>query len=175
MATKRFATLVIALAGVFAVASLPASDSALAGVRCDSNGAWFGVVSGGSTWMMAVSPGSDATDGAMVIEWVSVDPTLGFFPTAVRWTNAVGPWQKVGEREAAFTHVNYALDATGATVYVFRVSGISRWVSCDRFDFTYVAEVFLPGQDMTTEPPLFCLPGTGTTTRMPLVQATCAP
>ena len=59
-------------------------------------------------------------------------------------------------------------------IYVARASGVSTMTDCDTKLFTCVMELFGPGQNISTEEPAygsFC--GSGTETRMQLVQATC--
>lgn len=151
-------------------------DAIAASNNCTTVGTWFGVGDSGTTWMDTVTPGSSATVGQMNLEWVLLDPTLGgFFPQAVRATNAVGVWEKVNERNYEYTWVVYALDAAGAAVFVARASGTKSLADCDHINITYVLELWLAGQDMNADPPFFCVAGTATETRMPLVQAVCQP
>ncbi|HSB07910.1 MAG TPA: hypothetical protein VLM38_00245 [Blastocatellia bacterium] len=143
--------------------------------NCSRVGTWHGAGDSGTTWMATDTPGSSATVGQFALEWVSIDPTLGgFFPTVTRATNALGVWQKVNEHTYQYTWIAYGLAADGSTVYVARASGIASMADCDHVNLTYVLELFLPTQDISTEPPefgSFC--GTATETRMALVQATC--
>jgi hypothetical protein len=141
---------------------------------CTMVGTWFGAGDSGITWMATNAPGPSATAGEVNIEWVLMDATLGgFFPAAVRVTNAVGVWQKGSRQIFPYTWVAYAFDVNGALVYTARASGVHTAVDCDHWNITYVLEIWLPSQDMNDDPPYFCAPGTATETRMPLVQATC--
>lgn len=143
--------------------------------NCSRVGTWHGAGDSGITWMATDTPGSSATVGQFALEWVSIDPTLGgFFPTVTRATNALGVWQKVNEQTYQYTWIAYGLAVNGSAVYVARASGIASMADCDHANLTYVLELFLPAQDISTEPPAFgSFCGTATETRMPLVQATC--
>jgi hypothetical protein len=166
----------IVLAAIFAVAMFAGSGSVMAASKnCSHVGTFYGVSNSGSTWMVTVTPGSSATVGQMVVEWVSWDPKLGgAFSTVVRTTNPLGVWKKVNGKTAQFTWIAYGLDADGLAVYVARASGVSSMVDCDHVNFTYVMELFHPAQDISTDTPAFgSFCGTGTETRMLLVQATC--
>ncbi len=124
--------------------------------------------------MEAVTQGQSATVGQMQVEWVLWDPGLGVGLPAVRTTNPMGVWEKVNEKTARWTWIAYGLGADGSVVYVARASGVSTMTDCDTKLFTFVMELFGPGQVISTEGPAygsFC--GSGTETRMQLVQATC--
>jgi hypothetical protein len=98
----------------------------------------------------------------------------GSFPDVVRATSAVGVWQKVNEHTNKYTWITYGLDQAGDAVFLGRASGIASLVHCDQVNLTYALELFEPAQDTSAEPPLFgTFCGTGTETRMDLVQAPC--
>lgn len=161
-------------AAVLGALFLAGSTAMAAAKNCTLVGTWFGVGDSGITWMANNTPGKSATSGGVTLEWVLMDATLGgFFPTAVRVTNAVGVWEKGSKQTFTYTWIAYAFDADGAPVYTARASGVHTAVDCDHMNITYVLELWLPGQDMNTDPPYFCAPGTATESRMPLVQATC--
>jgi len=142
--------------------------------NCSNVGTWLGLGDTGFTWMNTITPGANATVGQLDIEWVLIDPTLfGFFPDAVRVTNATGVWEKVNRQTYMVTWMAWGFDVNGFPLYVGRLSGTDTMVGCDELDVGYVLEIFLPGQDMNTEPPIFCANGHATETRMPLVQAIC--
>lgn len=142
--------------------------------NCSNVGTWQGLGDTGFTWMNIITPGANATVGQLDLEWVLVDPTLfGFFPEAVRVTNAIGVWEKVNRHTYVVTWVAWGFDMNGVPVYVGRLSGTDTMLDCDHIDVDYVLEVFLPGQDMDTDPPIFCANGHASETRMPLVQAIC--
>lgn len=164
----------IVLAAIFAVAVFAGSGGVMApSDNCSHVGTFFGE-SGGATWMVANSPGKGVTEGQMVVEWVSWDPTFGGGFPAVRTTNPMGVWEKVNEKIYKFTWVAYGLGADGSVVYVARASGVSTTVDCDHLNFTFVMEFFSPAQDISKDPPAFgCMNGEGTETRMLLVQAAC--
>lgn len=138
-------------------------------------GTWHGVAADlHITWMAVNTPGQNAFNGQMTVEWVEIDPTLfGNFPDAARVTNAYGVWKQVGWRVYPFNWIGYGLDQDGILIYTARASGEAYLVDCDHLDITYVLEVWLAGDDISTDPPLFCIPGTAVETRMPLVEASC--
>jgi hypothetical protein len=176
LGNRRVLTGGIVLAVVFAVALFAGSGSVKGeGNNCSRVGTWHGVGDSGTTWTAIDTPGSNATVGQFALEWVSIDPTLGgFFPTVTRATNALGVWQKVNEHSYQYTWIAYGLAVDGTTVYVARASGIASIVDCDHANLTYVLELFLPTQDISTEQPAFgSFCGTATETRMTLVQPTC--
>ncbi len=157
---------------IAAVCTVLLAVDAGAATGCRLTGVYFGEA--GNTWMLTVSRGSSARAGHLYLEWIQVDPTAGgAFPTAVRATNGVGLWEKINSKNLKWSWVFYTLDANGAIVYIQRFSGTSVLVDCDHANDTWVVETWLGGQDMNTEPPIACAPGTGTETRMPLVQAVC--
>ena len=164
----------IVLAAIFAVAVFASSGSVMAASKnCSNLGTWHGVVDSGATYMVTITRGQSATVGQFVAEWVLWDPTLNqAFPTAVRTTNPLGVWEKVNGKEFTFTWIAYGLDGNGAPLYTIRASGISLLVNCDELHLTYVTEVFSP-LDISMESPIATFCGSGTETRMQLVQATC--
>lgn len=166
----------IVVAAVVAVALVAGSGRAMAASEnCSRVGTWFGMGDSGITWIAVDAPGASATVGQVVLEWSLIDPTLGgFFPTVARATNALGVWQKVNGHTYEYTWVAYGLDVAGQQVFVARASGIASLEDCDHVSLTYTLELFHPAQDISTDPPAFgTLCGTGTETRMGLVQKTC--
>jgi hypothetical protein len=139
-------------------------------------GTWQGENSQGGAWFTVYTPGQNAFNGQVTGEFVLIDPTInGFFPEAVRVTNPVGVWKKVGWRRYQYTTRAYGLDQYGDVVYTWRISGESELLDCDHAESTYsVIELWYGDADVSTEPPDLCFPG-GTTleTRVPLVQASC--
>jgi hypothetical protein len=141
---------------------------------CSMVGTWHGEDYQGNTWMTMYTPGRNAIYGQVTGEFVLFDPTLGgFFPDAVRVTNPFGVWKKVGWRTYQYTTRAYGLDQDGGVVYTWRVSGETELVDCDYVDSTFVMELWLGDADISTDPPIFCVPGTAWEIRMPLVQASC--
>jgi hypothetical protein len=138
-------------------------------------GTWHGVAADlGITWMAVNTPGQNAFNGQMTVEWIEIDPTLfGNFSEAARVTNAVGVWKQVGWRVYPFNWIGYGLDEAGVVVYTARASGEAYLVDCDRLDITYVLEVWPAGYDISTDTPPICIPGTAVETRMLLVEASC--
>jgi hypothetical protein len=148
------------------------TDAMAKSKTCSLTGTWFGEA--GNTWTAIVTPGKSATGGQLYLEWVLIDPTLGGeFPSVVRVSNGVGVWQQVNNKEYKWSWVYYGFDASGTVIYTTRFSGTSSLSDCDHAEDTWVNEVWLGGQDMNTDPPNSCGSGTGTETRMPLVQAVC--
>jgi hypothetical protein len=147
-----------------------------AGALCGEEGTWQGLADNGFSWMNTITRGGDATHGQLDLAWVTIDPTLGgAFATAVQTTPARGVWRKVDPRSARWTWMTYGLDAAGAPVYVIRASGTHRLKDCDQLAIAYVLEVFLPSQDMDTDPSVACLRGTAVEKRMALHRASCGP
>lgn len=164
----------IVLAAIFAVAVFAGSGSVMAASRnCSHVGTFHGVSDSGATWMVTITPGISATVGQMVVELVKWDPGLGVGFPAVRTTNPLGVWEKVNGKTYRWTWIAYGLAVDGSVLYVARASGISTMKDCDHWPFTYVTEVFLPSQNISTESPIAAFCGTGIETRMLLVQATC--
>jgi hypothetical protein len=147
---------------------------------CTMVGTWQGEdPMGGMIWFSVYTPGRNAINGQATGEFVLIDPTLGlseYFPVfadAVRVTNPVGVWKKVGWRRYQFTTRAYGLDQYGEVIYTWRVSGETELLDCDHSESTSVTELWLAGDDISTDPPLLCFPGTAVETRVPLVQASC--
>ena len=144
---------------------------------CSKVGTWHGVAPDmGITWLVVNTPGQNVINGQLTVQWVEIDPTFGgSFPYAARVTNACGVWKKVGWRTYQFTWIAHGLDQDGILIYTIRASGEAYLVDCDHVDLTCVLEFWLAGDDIYTDPPIVCVPGTAEETRMPLVQASCAP
>ena len=141
---------------------------------CGKVGTWMGEADLGFTWMAVKTPGQNAVNGQLTLEWVNIDPTLfGNFICATRTTNGVGVWKKVGRHVYQFTWMAYGLDQDGGVLYTMRASGEAESVDCDNAYITYVLEVWPAGFDISTDPAPVCIPGIATETRMPLGQATC--
>ena len=142
--------------------------------ECSRIGTWHGMGDQGFVWMAVDSPGQDATNGQLTIEWVMIDPTLGgFFPDAARITNGIGVWKKVNKQMYQYTWIAYGLDQDGIPIYTGRASGTATLADCNHVNLTYVLELWLAGEDISTDAPFFCAPGTATETRMSFVQASC--
>jgi hypothetical protein len=154
---------------------LAGGNARAAGDECSIAGAWFGSCSIGPTWVDNFNPGLTATSGQCILEWVLVDPTLGgYFPTAVKGTPGVGVWKWNKDiHNYDFTFVNYGLDAGGQIVWVGRTSGTGELTDCDHVVFDFGLEVWMPGQDMNTDPPVACISGTGSKTRVQHAQPVC--
>jgi hypothetical protein len=170
LSIKVFLLVAAACAVVFFLGGNAIADSK----NCAAPGAYFGDNPFGSSWIVNITRGSSATVGQVYLEWVHFDATLGgAFPSAVRFANAVGVWQKVEGNLYEWTWVSHGFDASGTVLYTLRASGTWWFVDCDHGEEAYVVEVFLPSQDMNTDPPVSCFPGTATETRMQVVQAVC--
>lgn len=154
-----------------------ATVTAAAVVPCGSEGTWLGLADNGFSWMNTITRGTGVSNGHVDLAWVSVDPTLfGAFAAATTITPGRGVWRRVDRRhDIQWTWMAYGKAADGTVLYVARVSGTHAMPDCDHIAIVYVFEVFLPQQDMDTEPPVACMQGTGMETRMPLVQASCGP
>lgn len=141
---------------------------------CTRIGTWHGVSDLGFTWMAIKTPGQNAVNGQVNVEWIYFDPTLfGNFDDAARITNGIGVWKKVGRHLYQFTWMAYGLDQDGEVLYTMRASGEAESVDCDTADITYVLKVWPEGDDISPDPDPVCIPGTATETRMPLVQESC--
>jgi hypothetical protein len=160
-------TAVTALAALFLASGDALAHSGHHDKSCSVVGTWLGVNAYGDTWMDVVTPGPNATEGQVVVNYVSFDPTLGgYFPTVTRMTNAAGVWETKG-RQGTFTFVYYALDADDAVVYTARIRGEVRLTGCNHKEATYTFEGFL-GESLDDADLLFGVPGTSTETRMQL-------
>lgn len=166
--------LLIVIVGVSWLPTTALADSGSA-QGCGIVGAWFGEGSAGFSWMATMTQGELGNVGQLNLEWVIMDPTLGgFFPAAVRVTNATGVWRKKGNHQIHYTWVAYGLAADGSVAYTARMSGTGLAEDCDHWSMDSTMELWLPEQDMGRDPPFFCAPGeTALHTRMPIVQATC--
>jgi hypothetical protein len=140
--------------------------------NCGRVGTWFGQGDSGITWIAGDNPGTSATVGQVALEWVLMDPTLGgFFPDAVRVTNARGVWEKVNQNKYKYTWVAYAFDGAGQPVFVARASGDATMAGCDTVNITYALALFSPGQKIWSDTPEYgTFPGTALETRMPMVK-----
>lgn len=142
--------------------------------NCSGPGAYFGSNPFGNSWIVNITRGSSATVGQVYLEWVHFDATLGgVFPSAVRLANAVGVWEKGEGNLYKWTWVSHGYDASGTILYTLRASGAWSFVDCDHAEEAYVVQLWLASQDMNTDTPIGCFPGTATETRMQVVQAAC--
>jgi hypothetical protein len=90
----------------------------------------------------------------------------------VHLTLAAGSWRKLTATSFRYGWRAYGLDAAGIA-YVVRNSGVAHLTSCDRMEFDYKLEVFLPHQDLETEGPIVAIPGVGVKERIPLTCDVC--
>lgn len=162
----------------FAIMGMTPADTKAWGVfnpgLCGKLGTFHGEAADmGITWMVVNTPGQNAIHGQFTVEWIEIDPTLGGFPDAVRITDASGVWEKTGWNVYKYTWIAYGLDQNGFLVYSARASGTAKMTDCNHVDLNYVLELWPAGFDIYTNPPIVCVPGTATETRMPLVQASC--
>ena len=148
---------------------------------CIQVGTWQGEdPMSGMIWFSVYTPGQNTYNGQVTVEFIQIDPTLGlsgYFPEfadAVRVTNPVGVWKKVGWRRYQYTTRAYGLDENGKVVYTWRVSGETELLDCDHSTSTSVTELWLAGDDIS-DCPLLCFPGAEEETRVPLVQASVQP
>jgi hypothetical protein len=165
------------LAAVLGIAPFAAAAGPpVAAAACGEEGTWQGLADNGFSWMNTITRGGDATHGQLDLAWVTIDPTLGgAFATAVQTTPARGVWRKVDARSARWTWMTYGLDAAGAPAYSIRASGTHLLKDCDQLNVAYVLEVFVPSQDMDTDPPVARLQGTAVEKRMALRRASYGP
>jgi hypothetical protein len=170
---RRGSALVMAFAVVmvpFAAGWAPVATAQVSR-PCTEEGTWHGVADNGFTWMNTITRGVDATRGQLDLAWVTIDPTLGgTFANAARVTPARGVWSKVGRKDALWTWIAYASEANGTPAYAIRSSGRHHMPDCEHLDIEYALEIFLPSQDMATDPPIAVPRGTARETRMPLIQ-----
>ena len=147
---------------------------------CTQVGTWQGENPQGDLWFTVYTPGQNVKNGQATGEFVQIDPTLGLsgyypeFGDAVRVTNPVAVWKKIGWRKYKYTSRAYGLDQDGGVVYTWRISGETELVDCNHSESTSVVELWREGyEDISTDPPFLCIPGTAVETRVPLVQASC--
>jgi hypothetical protein len=164
---KRLSMKVIFVAAACAILLFLGNDAMAASKNCSLIGSWFGAA-GDNTWFTIASRGSSATAGQLYVQWTRYLLT----PPDVRVSDWVGGWQKVDKDLYKWTAVFYTYDASGAITTTNRLSGTSDLVNCDQAEDTWVWEVWLSDSDMSTDPDI-CHSGTGTETRMPVLEVVC--
>ena len=170
LTTAALALLLLAMAGP-AVAEPPEIPPR---PPCSGEGSWLGWVDTGVTFFVVNSAGATGRSGTTTLEFIYTDPTLfGNFPDAVRTTAAEGAWDQVTATTHRFTFIAYGLDATGMPLYSLRGSGTSAMTGCDSMVLDWVMEIFPYPLDPLVDAPVGCMSGTGTETRIQVVQATC--
>lgn len=141
---------------------------------CTVEGSWIASVDIGAVFFVSYSRGATGTGGAMAIEWIGFDPTLfGSFPDAVRTSQAIGAWRQTAAFEYRYTWIVYGFNALGVPLYSVRGSGTGSFPGCNAIVFDYVLEVFPYPLDPLVDDPVDCLSGTGSKSRIPVVEAAC--
>jgi hypothetical protein len=162
-------TIALMLIGLIA---FPAQGLAAEDQACSYIGSWYGfntveteegeIVEGDTLeWMINVQ-GPSQTSGTNNLEDILFDLTLGgAFSNAVRSTTLRGVWEKTGNRTFAFTMITYAVNATGSTEWIGKMSGTATLIDdCNKEYLDLTMEIFLPGQDPFVDEPYtgFSLP-----------------
>lgn len=162
-------TALAGVVGAFAVAGVAQADSN----NCGRPGAWFGAAPDiGVTWLGVHTPGVNATVGQLDLEWTKGNSTFGVFPPGTELTNSRGVWEKVKAGTYKYTHISYGR-YNGAPIYAMRISGLLANTDCDHATITYKLEIFAPAASMDSGgAPVMVTSGTGTETRMQLVEVT---
>jgi hypothetical protein len=176
--TGRIVGLVSAVCALIAVAGPAAATppDVPANQGCHIQGSWLGQDTLGSPeFFIQFEGGANATSGPLAVEWITFDPTLGIGAPADSVTPAAGQWSKnAGSYD--YTFVFYGLNS-GVPVYALRVSGADTFNGCDTLNYKYTVESLPlpldPLSDFT--PDAVVLSGTGTKTRIRLVQPPASP
>jgi hypothetical protein len=161
---------------VVAVAGPAAAQGPIHSYRhgCAVEGTWLSSVDIGAQFFTQYSDGATGTSGAMTAEWIVFDPTLnGFFPNAVRATQAMGGWHQLSGGIYRYTWIVYGLDSANLPLYSVRGSGTGTFEDCDKIIFDYVLEIFPYPLNPLEDEPVACLQGIGSKYRVPVVHATC--
>lgn len=87
-------------------------------------GTWHGEESGDMIWLaIQTSDSLDPTKGEMLMNWISIKPSL-IYP-AVSLTPGHGVWQLNGDGTYNYTWYAYAIGTDGSPLYTVRVSGVA--------------------------------------------------
>jgi hypothetical protein len=143
------------------------------GQVCVGRGAWYGGEVGpdGSLRITyTVSYIEETTDrGSLILYFPQFDPAP-FVPGAVKASLPRGFWTRVSPTEAYWAALVVAVDATGATVGVLKLSGpVTPGKDCNEFIVVSNMEGFAPDADPFKDPPLWGPVLLGTTVMRPML------
>jgi hypothetical protein len=158
-----------ALTAALAAATLGTGALAAGPTECSLIGTWYGNAGDDMYWLGNHTAGSTNVKGALLMDWVGVNPRL-MGPGATRLTGGHGVWEQTGRGQYKYTWYAYSVDPTGQPLYAIRVKGLATTTTCDRVDIGYAYEIFaIAGwpQDYSGDA-LYSTSGSAMETRAPL-------
>jgi hypothetical protein len=142
---------------LFGFLSVPGTAVAAPAQNCSYIGSWYGFIGGVVEWTVNVQ-GLSQSSGTIDLEDIIFDPTLGLemFEDAVRMSSIKGVWERTGGNTFSITGIGYAIDPTGAQVWLGKMSGYVTIVDdCNTESLDLTLEVFAPGQDPFAEAAIY--------------------
>lgn len=140
----------VLLAAVGLLTALLMHNSALAASEnvCKFNGSWYGFLPTTQNDFVGTAHGSSPSGGTYVLEVPGLIPALFGFPDVVNWSSFRGTWNKIDKKSVAFTLVGYAVNASGGTEFIAKISGVDTFSEdCNLITINNSIEFFAPDQD----------------------------
>lgn len=135
------------LSGLTIVALMTTSGFALADDNriCDMRGSWYGYLETIQVHLMSTVHGAGLSKGSYVLEVPGLDASaLG----AVKVSSFRGTWERIDNRSFAFTLVGYAVDVSGQTSVIVKISGTNVMATdCNTMVINNTNEFFSAAQD----------------------------
>ena len=122
---------------------------------CLIQGSWIGY-HGSSAYWVSTASGQNAASGTYELE---VPGYLNQLPGAVRASAMRGNWERTGDYSFRVTTVGIAVDSTGSTLYIVKVSGDDTLSEdCNSMSINSSIEVFWGDQDPFEDDPFLVVP-----------------
>ena len=135
--TRALTALAFAAIGAGAWAAPPWAQAP----ECSLNGTWAGSAGSDMQWMAIHTPGSTASKGEMLMNWLFVDEGLS---AGYKMTPGTGVFEQTGAKTYAYTWYSYLSEGQGAMpLFAVRVRGIATLSEdCNTASIQYRFEYF---------------------------------
>jgi hypothetical protein len=132
-----------------------AKDNNSAG--CRFQGSWIGYDAAGASWL-STAAGQSASSGTYALETPGFDVTFGqSFPAAYASTFR-GSWERLDGNTFGATLLAIAVDASGAPVYIAKLSGIDTLSKdCNSMSIVATVELFWGNEDPFEDVPFLVM------------------
>jgi hypothetical protein len=125
---------------------------------CRFQGSWIGYNDAGARWL-STAAGQSASFGTYALETPGLDVTFGQAFPAANASAFRGSWERLDGNTFGATLLAIAVDASGAPVYIAKLSGIDTLSKdCNSMSIVATIELFLGNEDPFQDVPFLVMP-----------------
>lgn len=125
---------------------------------CRFQGSWIGYNDAGARWV-STAAGQSASSGTYALETPGLDVTFGQAFPAANASAFRGSWERIDGNTFGATLLAIAVDASGAPVYIAKLSGIDTLSKdCNTMSIVATVELFLGNEDPFQDVPFLVMP-----------------